>query len=69
MALLDWLLQREVIITLAIVGALIATAGSYFVNRASTSDPRLAKIILKTGYGMTFTSMALFVVAGFRTGW
>lgn len=69
MALLDWLLQREVVVTLAIVGALIATAGSYFVNRASTGDPRLAKIILKTGYGITFASIGLFIIAGFRAGW
>ena len=69
MALLDWLLQREVVITLAIVGAVVATAGSHFVNRASTDDPRFARLVLKTGYGITFTSIALFIVAGFRAGW
>lgn len=62
------LLQREVFIGFAIAGAIIATIGSYLVNRPSGIDPRVAKFILRAGYAITWTSVAIFIAAGFMSG-
>jgi hypothetical protein len=62
---LGWLLQREVIVTLAIVGALIATVGSAMTGRAGVQGAALCRHVVRVGYAITFASMALFIIAGF----
>ena len=70
MSAMDFLLQREVIITLAIGGAVIATVGNYLLRGASsTVPPDTARFILRLGYGISFSSIAFFIVAGFMSGY
>jgi hypothetical protein len=68
MDVLSFLLQREVIITTAIVGAAITVVGTVMTGRNAGSSPRLARSIIRFGYAVTFTSIALFIVAGFGSG-
>jgi len=61
------LLQREVIIALAIVGAIVATIGSAMIRRdkrARGEVSPLANTVNRTGYAVTWGSVALFIVAG-----
>ena len=59
------ILQRNVIITLAIIGGVIATIGNFLVQNKSNTIPRFSKLILKSGYTITWTSVALFIATGF----
>jgi hypothetical protein len=59
------LLQREVIIALALVGAVVATIGSVLVHREKTAPPPHVRLVLQFGYALTFFSVGLFIVAGF----
>jgi hypothetical protein len=68
MDVLSFLLQREVIITTAILGAAITVAGTVMTGRRPGSSPRLARGIVRFGYAVTFASIALFIVAGFGSG-
>lgn len=67
MELFKSLLQREVFIGFAVTGAIIATIGSYLVNRPSGVSPRTSKFILRAGYAITWTSVAIFIAAGFMS--
>lgn len=69
MELLDEFLQRSVIISLAVVGAIIATLGSYLMRESSRVNRRFARIIVRTGYAIAWLSVAIFIVAGFRSGY
>ena len=64
MDILALLLQRKVIITLAIVGAIIAMAGNH-LGLKGRIDQKLAKFIRTLGYTISWSSVALFVAAGF----
>lgn len=59
------ILQRDVIIFLAIVGGVIATIGNFLVQKKQNTNHRLSKLILRTGYVITWTSVALFIATGF----
>ena len=59
------LLQRNIIIALAVIGAVIATAGSIPVKKESRIEPKVARFIMKSGYVITWLSIALFITAGF----
>ena len=59
------ILQRNVIITLAIIGGVIATIGNYMVQKKPNTIPGFSKLILKSGYTLTWTSVALFIATGF----
>lgn len=65
MEFLEFLIQRPVIVTLAIAGAAVATLGSYLMRRGSTVDPKLGRFVLRTGYGIAWVSVGLFIAAGF----
>ena len=67
MELLDAILQRPVVIALAVVGAVVATLGGYLLRSGSRVNPRLARLTLRTGYAVTWTSIAIFIVMGFRS--
>ena len=64
--LLDLLTRRSTVVALALLGAGVAIAGSLL--RASRPDTagRLATAVIRIGYGVTWLSVALFIVAGFR---
>ncbi len=62
---LTLLLQRPVIITLALVGAAIATLGNVFLRKGDRVSPKTARLITRVGYGISWVSVALFITAGF----
>lgn len=62
---MSYFLQRELIIGLALTGAAIATLGSVLLRRKLSVDPRVARLILRVGYAITWGSIALFIIAGF----
>jgi hypothetical protein len=59
------LLQRNVIIGLAVGGGLLALIGSFLLRRKASTDPRLARLVLRSGYAITWLSVALFIAVGF----
>lgn len=65
MELFDLLLRRDAIIGFAVVGAGIATIGSFMMKKGSRVDPRTARLVLRIGYGLTGASIAFFIAAGF----
>lgn len=65
MDLFDFLLQRPVIIALAVGGAIIATVGGVLGRKSAKGDPRIARFVLRFGYAVTWLSVALFIAAGF----
>ena len=65
MELLAFFTSRTFIIAVAITGALIATVGSYLMRDSSSFPEDRAKLVMRTGYGVTWVSIAAFIVAGF----
>lgn len=63
---MDWLLTREAVITLAVVGAVASVAASVLQARGRMDAAR-AKRLNTAGYGFMAASMLLFIVAGFRS--
>ncbi|MBU2582096.1 MAG: hypothetical protein KJ622_10295 [Alphaproteobacteria bacterium] len=66
--------QRPIVITLAIAGALLVTAGSLVAKPRGSDTPEpavddargtLARRLTNIGYVVTMVSVALFIVAGF----
>jgi hypothetical protein len=62
---MDWILTRETVIVLAVLGAVPSIAASMLQTRGSISVLRARQLNL-TGYALMAVSMALFIVAGFR---
>ena len=62
---MDWMLTREAVIVLAVLGAIVSLAASMLQKRGSSAS-RVKQLNL-TGYALMAGSMALFIVAGFRT--
>ena len=69
MELVDEVLDRRVIIALAVLGAVLATLGSYLMREGSGVDPSRARFILRIGYAIAWLSVAIFIIAGFRSAW
>ena len=65
MASLEFLISRPVIICMAIIGGLIAMLGSYLLREGSKTSEKTAKLVLRSGYGLSWASVAAFIVAGF----
>lgn len=63
-SLLDTLARREVVVGLALAGAALAVIGSV---RRGGALRRLRDPIVYLGYILTGASVALFIVAGFRS--
>jgi hypothetical protein len=59
----EWLVNRPVVITLAVIGAVLATAASYMETRGKVSA-RGARLLNYAGYGFMGASMLLFALAG-----
>ena len=68
MEFLGPVLDRKVVIALAIVGAGIALLGGYLLRKKSNVDPRVARFVLRLGYGISWASVALFIAVGFAIG-
>jgi hypothetical protein len=65
MDMLNALADRNVIVALAIAGAIIATVGSLLGHKRSGLAARRARAIVWAGYAVSGVSVALFIVAGF----
>ena len=66
---LSFLLEREVIIGLGIFGALIATVGNFLFRAKSSFPKKYARSVVLCGYGLTWVSIGLFIIAGFATAY
>jgi hypothetical protein len=64
---LGGLLEREPIIALAILGAVLATLGTYLANRSGRRS-RVPVLLVRSGYALTLASVAAFILAGFLSG-
>jgi hypothetical protein len=62
---MELLLTKPVVVTLAVIGAVLATAAS-MLQRRGVLDERKARILNYAGYGVMSASMLLFVLAGLR---
>lgn len=62
---MDWLVSREAVITLAVLGAAFSTASSWLEVRKKITAFRARQLNL-AGYACMGLSMALFIVAGYR---
>ncbi|MCB1520785.1 MAG: hypothetical protein KDJ37_09440 [Hyphomicrobiaceae bacterium] len=61
--------QRPIVITLAILGALLVTAGSLAAGSNPKAPPRpIARFLSLSGYVITMVSVVLFITAGFLVG-
>jgi hypothetical protein len=60
---MEFLLSRTVVVTLAVVGAVLSTAAGFLKARNVITEPR-ARGLNRLGYGLMGASMALFIVAG-----
>ena len=63
---MDWLLTREAVIALAVLGAIASTAASLLQVNKRIGAARASRLNL-LGYAFMGASMALFIAAGFRT--
>lgn len=64
----EWLVSRQTVIILAVVGAVLSVAASFLHSRGWGSPAQL-KVLNRAGYGFMWASIALFIYAGFRAGW
>ena len=62
---MGWLISREFVVGLAIVGALLSTAAGVLRVRGGISEARARHLNL-AGYAVMGVSMALFIAAGFH---
>ena len=63
--MLMFIMQRDVIIALAVVGALLAIIGNFLDVKGLLIEHKSAQFIRKSGYAVTWLSIAFFIVAGF----
>jgi len=68
MELFNALTDRALVIALAILGAIIATAGTVVGNKGTGHAAKLRRAMMWTGYSISFGSVVLFIVAGFLSG-
>lgn len=63
---MDWLLSRETVVALAVLGAIASLAASLLQSNGRIGAAR-ARQLSATGYGFMAVSMLLFIVIGFRS--
>ena len=63
---MGWLLTREAVVTIAVLGALPAVAASILQVRGVISATRARQLNI-AGYALMGFSMVLFIIAGFRS--
>jgi hypothetical protein len=57
-------MQREVIIGLAVGGALLATVGNFLDVKGILIGHKSAQVIRKSGYAVSWLSVAFFIAVG-----
>ena len=65
MEILMFIMQREVIIALAVGGALLATIGNVLDVKGLLIGHKSAQVIRKSGYAVSWLSVAFFIAVGF----
>lgn len=60
--MLGWLLNREVVVSLAVVGAAMVTAASLLGGRITAQR---AVWLNRAGYAITWLSVLIFIIVGF----
>jgi hypothetical protein len=60
---MEVLLSKTVVVTLAVIGAVLSTAASFLQTRGYVGE-RVGKALNYAGYGVMGASMLLFVLAG-----
>jgi hypothetical protein len=65
MGFLDAPADKVLIVALAVAGAVIASAGAMLGAKRSGNIARTTRILLWTGYIISFASVVLFISAGF----
>ncbi len=65
MEILMFIMQREVIIALAVGGALLATIGNFLDAKGLVIGHNSARVIRKSGYAVSWLSVACFIAVGF----
>ena len=63
---MEWLVTRETVITLAVLGAVASTAASALQVRGKISAARARQLNI-AGYAFMGVSMLLFIIAGYRS--
>jgi len=66
--LLAFVISRQFVIVLAVIGAIVAMFGSAMTREGSGIARVTARRVLWTGYGLTGLSIFLFILAGFLSG-
>lgn len=64
MEILMFIMQREVIIALAVGGALLATVGNFLDVKGILIGHKSAQVIRKSGYAVSWLSVAFFIAVG-----
>ena len=65
MELIGALTDKAVIVALAVLGAIMATAGGVFGVKRTSAIARFGRMMMWIGYAISFASVVLFIVAGF----
>lgn len=65
MGVFEILLNRPVMISCAIAGALIASLGPYILKKSGSHNDRTRVLVVRLGYAVSWISVALFITAGF----
>ena len=65
MGFFEILLNRPVMISCAIAGALIASLGPYILKKSGSHSDRTRVLVVRLGYAVSWISVALFIAAGF----
>jgi hypothetical protein len=60
---MEFLLTRPVVVTLALIGAVLSTSASFLQTRGYVGE-KAGKALNYAGYGVMGASMLLFVLAG-----
>ena len=63
---MDWLLTREAVIALAVLGGVFSVAASVLQVRGTIGAPR-ARQLNVAGYACMGVSMLLFIIVGYRS--
>lgn len=62
---MDWILTREAVVAIAVLGAVPSVAASLLQRRGHIDASRAQQLNI-AGYALMGLSMALFIIAGFR---
>ena len=65
MEILTFMMQRELIIALAVCGALLAMVGNFLDVKGLLIEKKSAQSIRKSGYAVSWLSVAFFIAVGF----